>query len=100
MEEIRESLQGYAGLSVVVDQNQDGPPTGKPINLEISGEDMVELSKISADVLRHLNDANVAGVEELRADVVLGKPELTISVNRDAAMKNTEMTSMLYLVNG
>jgi len=87
MEEIRKNLKGYAGISVVVDQNQDGPPTGKPINLEISGDDMVELSKISADVLRHLNDANVAGVEELRADVVLGKPELTISVNRDQARR-------------
>ena len=87
MDEIRENLKGYAGLSVVVDQNQDGPPTGKPINLEISGDDMVELSKVSADILRYLNDENVAGVEELRADVVLGKPELTITVNRDAARR-------------
>ncbi len=87
MEEIRKNLRGYAGVSVVVDQNQDGPPTGKPINLEISGEDMIELSKISADVMRYLNEADVEGVEELRADVVLGKPELTINVNRDAARR-------------
>jgi len=87
MEEIRSALQGYAGLSIVVDQNQDGPPTGKPINLELTGEDMTELSRLSSDVMRYLNELNVAGVEELRADVSLGKPELMVNVNRDAARR-------------
>ncbi len=87
MADLRENLQGYAGVSVVVDQNQDGPPTGKAINLEIVGEDMTELSRLSNDVLRYLNEADVEGVEELKADVVLGKPELIINVNRDAARR-------------
>ncbi len=87
LRDIRESLKGYAGVSIVVDQNQDGPPSGKPINLEISGEDMTELSRLSSDILRYLNEANVEGVEELRADVVLGKPELIINVDRDAARR-------------
>ena len=39
MEEIRAGLKGYPGVQIVVDKNQDGPPTGKPINIEITGDE-------------------------------------------------------------
>ena len=39
MEKIRENVQGFPGVNIVVDQDANGPPTGKPINLEITGED-------------------------------------------------------------
>ena len=52
MEYIRNDLGGViAGANITIEKPQDGPPTGPPINLEISGPDMVELTRISNDVL-------------------------------------------------
>ena len=39
MDDIRRAVRGIPGVKITVDKNADGPATGKPINLEISGED-------------------------------------------------------------
>ncbi len=87
MEEIRENLRGYPGVTVVVDQNASGPPTGKPINLELKGDDINQLTSLSEDVITFINTHNIPGIEQLKADVQLGKPELIINVNREAARR-------------
>jgi multidrug efflux pump len=85
MDQIRKDLQGLPGVNIVVDQDANGPPTGKPINLEITGEDIDKLAELSQDIFKTLNASSVEGVEELQLDVKLGKPELIIEVNREAA---------------
>lgn len=87
MEKIRENVQGFPGVNIVVDQDANGPPTGKPINLEITGEDIDELAKLSQDIFKTMNTADVPGVEELQMDVKLGKPELIIDIDREAARR-------------
>ncbi|WCL80343.1 efflux RND transporter permease subunit [Saprospira sp. CCB-QB6] len=89
MEEIRQSVQGYAGVEIVVDRNQEGPPTGKPINLEISGDDveMRELSQVANTVLNKLRNANVPGVEELKMNVKANVQQDLIQVDREAARR-------------
>ncbi len=87
MEDLRYNLKGYPGVSIVVDQNPSGPPTGKPVNLELRGEDIDQLALLSQDVLAYLNKHSVPGIEELLLDVNLAKPELLVSVNRDAARR-------------
>ncbi len=87
MDKIREDLKGYAGVSIAVDKNADGPPTGKPINIEIQGDDVDELSKISGDVIKFINAKKISGIEELQADVKLAKPQLLIEVDREAARR-------------
>ena len=87
MEKVRESVQGYAGVTIIVDKNTDGPPTGKDINLELTGEDIVELSELSEEVIDYINGKNIEGIEELKADVSLGKPELIVDIDREAARR-------------
>ncbi len=87
MEEIRETVQGIPGAKVTVDKNADGPPTGKAINLEISGEDLDKLIPLGNDVISYINAQGIPGIEELTADVKLGKPELLVNVNREAARR-------------
>ena len=48
---------------------------------------MTDLTTISQDVIKFLNQANVAGVEELKADVELGKSQLLVQVDREAARR-------------
>lgn len=87
LDKIRADLDGYAGVSIVVDKNADGPPTGKPINIELQGEDVDKLSEISSDVIKYVNDKKINGIEELQADVKLAKPQLLVEVDREAARR-------------
>jgi len=89
MDSIRAALGGYAGVSIVVDRNQEGPPTGKPINLEIYGDDkpMRELSIVAEDVLKHLEGLNVVGVEELNMNVSANVQQDIIEIDREASRR-------------
>ncbi len=84
MDSIRAALQGYAGVEIVVDRNQDGPPTGKPINLEIFGDDisMRQLSEVAQNAFNHLKAANVPGVEELKMNVTANVQQDIIQIDR------------------
>jgi multidrug efflux pump subunit AcrB len=87
MEDIRTSLQGLAGVNLVVDRNQEGPPTGKPINLEIYGSDveMKELSLVADNIQSYLNDADITGVEELKKNVSADVLQDIVEIDRQAA---------------
>lgn len=87
MEEIREVTGGVPGVSISVDKNADGPPTGKPINLELTGEDMDQLVILTENVINYINSQEIPGIEQLQADVKIGKPELIINVDREAARR-------------
>ena len=86
MNDIRKEVIGkYSGVKIVVDQNANGPPAGKPINLEIRGEDIDSLIVVSDGVLNYINSLNIPGIEELKKDVEVSKPELLVNINREAA---------------
>jgi multidrug efflux pump subunit AcrB len=87
MDEIRKSLKGIPGVNIVVDKNQDGPPTGKPINIEVTGQEINTLLELGDDVIKYINNNNVQGVEELKSNVKIGKPELLVNINREAARR-------------
>ena len=85
MNRIRKEVKGIAGVEIVVDKEASGPPTGKAINIEISGEDFDELILLASKVKLHINDLQIPGIEELKSDIQLNKPELTIVVDRAKA---------------
>lgn len=87
MEDIRNALKGNPGVQITVDKNADGPPTGKAINLEIQGEDIDRLAMLSDEIINFFNQQNIPGIEELKADVKIGKPEMIINVDREAARR-------------
>lgn len=87
MEEIRRSVRGVPGVKVTVDKNADGPATGKPINIEIAGEDIDRLVLLGDEVINYINAQGIPGIEELVADIKVGKPELTVRVDREAARR-------------
>ncbi len=43
MDSIRAAVADIPGVELSVEKNRMGPPTGKPINIEISGEDLTQL---------------------------------------------------------
>lgn len=87
MEDMRNDLAGLiAGAKITVEKPQDGPPTGPPINLEISGPEMGQLTKMSNDILTILeNDSIYAKMDGLESDLPDSRPEVKVEVDREKA---------------
>lgn len=87
MEWLRDHMaQNIVGAKITVEQPPNGPPTGKPINLEILGSDMDQLTRISNDVLSILEEDSVfAKMDGLESDLPEARPEVRIEVDREKA---------------
>ena len=86
MDEIREKTKGIPGASVEVGQEDGGPPTDPPVNIEVSGDDFESIAKVSTQLYNYLDTNQVEGVENLQSNVDLSNPEITINVDREKAM--------------
>ncbi|MBX2891616.1 MAG: efflux RND transporter permease subunit [Saprospiraceae bacterium] len=96
MDKIREATKGsIPGAEIVVDQEQGGPPAPKPISVEITGEDFKQLTIVSQAVKRYLDSLAIAGVEELRSDLIVSKPEISIQIDRDRANREGISTAQI-----
>ena len=87
LSDIREVIKGYPGVRIVVDKPADGPPTGSPINLEIKGEDYRLILKTANNIKTFINNSNIPGIEELKLDIDMAKPELIVEVDRQKARR-------------
>jgi multidrug efflux pump len=87
MDELREAVRGVPGVTVVVDKDVAGPPAGKPVNIEIKGNDVHALIAEGARLRDFLKDQHIAGVEELKLDIELGKPEMPVQIDRAKARR-------------
>jgi multidrug efflux pump subunit AcrB len=85
LEAVRGAVRGIPGAEITVDKNRMGPPTGKPINIEISGDDIGELVAATYAFMKYIDSLKIPGIEELKSDFELSKPELAISVDRARA---------------
>lgn len=93
---IRAAMQiGYPGATITVAQENGGPPTDPPVNIEISGDNFKEISKVAYDLQNHLDTNRVFGVEELKLDIDLANPEITINIDREKAMKEGLFSAQL-----
>ncbi|HMX36086.1 MAG TPA: efflux RND transporter permease subunit [Ferruginibacter sp.] len=86
MDEIREKTKGIPGASVEVGQEDGGPPTDPPVNIEVSGDDFESIARVSTQLYNYLDTNQVEGVENLQSNVDLSNPEITINVDREKAM--------------
>ncbi|MBN2731989.1 MAG: efflux RND transporter permease subunit [Balneolaceae bacterium] len=78
--------EDIAGAEVTVEKPQEGPPSGKPINLEISGKNMEQLTSISDRVINILENDPVYGkLDGLETDLPEARPEVRIRVDREKA---------------
>ncbi|HYH16200.1 MAG TPA: efflux RND transporter permease subunit [Flavisolibacter sp.] len=86
LDSIRQVVKGIPGAELSVDQEQGGPPTEPPINIEVSSEDFDALTKTAVSLKNYLDAAQIPGVEELKMDVDLQSPEISLTVDRERAL--------------
>ena len=84
---VRDAVQGIPGTTVAVERENNGPPTGKPITLEISGEDFEVLRGLEKKVLDKINSSDIPGIDELKSDLVTNKPEIVVNIDREKASR-------------
>ncbi len=83
LEEIRRRIGEIPGAQITVAKAEEGPPTGAPINIEISGDDFKTLGRIAAQVKTFVE--KVPFVEDVQDDYVEGLPSIQVDIDRQKA---------------
>jgi multidrug efflux pump subunit AcrB len=86
LKKIQEALVGiYPGILISVEKDQNGPPAGAPINIEIEGDDYNELISLAENMREYINSKNISAIDELKIDVNKDKPAMQVIVDRQKA---------------
>jgi multidrug efflux pump subunit AcrB len=85
LQDINKVIKGLPGVEVIVEKNRMGPPTGKPINIEVTGENLEYLIADAEALKRRLDSMQIPGIQELKTDFKKTKPEIIIDVDRERA---------------
>ena len=83
LEEIRNRIREIPGGRITVAEEEHGPPTGAPINIEISGDDFRVLGKLANQVQEIIS--KVPFVEDVQDDYVEGLPSVRVRLDRQKA---------------
>jgi multidrug efflux pump subunit AcrB len=86
LDAIRQEIKGIPGAEISVAQESNGPPTQSPINIEVSGENFETLTTTAVALKNYLDGKNIPGVEELKLDVDLSNPEISLRIDRERAL--------------
>jgi multidrug efflux pump len=95
LEQVREELKGFPGLTVVVDKDANGPPAGAPINIEIKGDNYEQVLEEAEKLKLFINELGIHGIDELKLDVDQGKPEMPIIIDRAKARRFNLSTAQI-----
>jgi multidrug efflux pump len=95
LEKIRKEVRGIPGVEIVVDKEADGPPTGKPVSIEITGDDLDVLVNTSQKLKLYLDSLQIPGIEELKSDIQNIKPEIVINIDRERANREGISTAQI-----
>ena len=97
MEMMRKGITDIPGAVITVDKNKMGPPTGKPINIEVTSENLQNLVTDAYAFRDFLASQRIPGVEELKTDFEMNSPEILIEIDRDRAMREGLTTGQIGL---
>ena len=84
LEEIRQKTKSLPGIKVELRKQEDGPPTGKDIQIELTGLDYKKLLSLTTEIRKHL-DTEVAGLIDVEDGRPLPGIEWIMTVDRELA---------------
>ena len=86
MKQISDTLiDRYPGVQFSIEKQNEGPPAGKPVNIEISGKDFDQLIRITDSIQAYIESSQIEGMEGLKKDLDVGKPEVILNIDRTKA---------------
>ncbi len=76
-------IEYVTGADVELRKEESGPPVGEPVEIQITGDDYLQLGRIAKSIESTIRD--VPGLSDLKDDFESSKPEITIDVDREKA---------------
>jgi multidrug efflux pump subunit AcrB len=83
VETIRERVRDIPGGKITIAMEEEGPPTGAPINIEIAGDDFAILGALAKKIKEIL--ADIPSVKDIRDDFNEGTPAVKVLIDRQKA---------------
>ncbi|MEM1055199.1 MAG: efflux RND transporter permease subunit [Bacteroidota bacterium] len=87
---IRESLAGLPGIDLTVEQDENGPPTGAAVTIEVTGSEFEQIRSIAGTIETQLKEAveagRVEGLVDIRDNLNSGRPEYRVNIDRERAV--------------
>ena len=88
---LREVVSDIPDIIINIEGEEMGPPTGAPVNIEVSGDDFDEIVRITREITQILVEASttqrVPGLVDVRNNVSGGLPEYRILVDYEKASR-------------
>lgn len=97
VDKIQDAVKGIPAANIVVEKNKGGPPTGKPINIEVSGEDLDDLIADATAFQNFLDSVQIPGIQELKSDFQNNKPEMIVEIDRERANREGISTGQIAM---
>ena len=95
MDKVRNECRDIAGAEITVEKENMGPPIGKPVNIEVTSENLEELIATTENLKRYIDSLKIGGIEELKSDFETYKPELIVNVDRQRANREGISTAQI-----
>ena len=91
LQRLRESLQGIPGVIFEVNKDNAGPPVGKPVNIEITGPEFSEITRITEEVTASLRQAaqdnTIPFLVDINNNLNTGRPQVQVKIDRERAAR-------------
>ena len=88
-QEILDSMQKIVspipGAKISIEKEENGPPRGYPISVDLTGEDYDEMLKEGQNIIDFINSKKIPGIAQLGININKDKPELKMTIDRTLA---------------
>ena len=97
---VRDAFDGLLpGVTLDIQQDELGPPTGPPVNIEITGPEFTEITRITEEVRDRLEEGvetgAIEGLVDVQDNLDLGRPEVNVNIDRSEAAQQGLNTSQI-----
>lgn len=83
IEQLRDKLSRIYEADIEVEKEEGGPPTGAPVNIEISGESYAVLESLMHQIKERIR--GIPGLVDMTDDYVVARPEVVVDVDKQRA---------------
>jgi multidrug efflux pump subunit AcrB len=97
VDSLRSVIREIPGAEISISGQQNGPASGAPVNIEVVGDEFDDIIKTAVPLKNYLDSINIPGVEKLKLDVDVTKPELTLHIDRERAMREGLSTGQIAM---
>jgi len=95
VDSLRKVIKEIPGAEVSISGQQNGPASGAPVNIEVVGDEFEDIIRTAVRLKNYLDSVNIPGIEKLKFDVDVTKPELTATINRERALHEGLSTAQI-----